>query len=120
MKNIHVPHSHTPPDLLAKLNKQLNKTEKFSAAAELFNQLGDKTRIRIFWLLCHTEECVINISALMDISSPAVSHHLRILRQCRLIAAERNGKEVYYRAAENEKTRLLRAVLEQILAFCDI
>ncbi|MDD6598560.1 MAG: ArsR family transcriptional regulator [Anaerovibrio sp.] len=31
----------------------------------------------MFWILCHCEECVLNIAALLNMSSPAVPHHLR-------------------------------------------
>ena len=33
--------------------------ENFQTVADIFKQLGDGSRIRIFWLLCHCEECVI-------------------------------------------------------------
>ena len=46
---------------------------EFQTAAEIFKQLGDTSRLRIFWLLCHCEECVINISSMVEMSSPAVS-----------------------------------------------
>ena len=45
------------------------------------SQLSDSSRVRIFWLLCHCEECVIDLSAMVGMSSPAVSHHLRQLRE---------------------------------------
>ena len=63
--------------------------------ADVFKQLGDGSRVRIFWLLCHCEECVINISSMVDMSSPAVSHHLRQLKAGGLIVSRRDGKEVY-------------------------
>ena len=49
--------------------------EAFGATAELFKLLGDPTRVRLFWLLCHCEECVLNLSVMMNMSSPALSHH---------------------------------------------
>lgn len=87
----------------------------FQSAAEVFRQLGDPTRIRIFWLLCHCEECVINISAMLDMSSPAVSHHLRPLRDSGLIVSRREGKEVYYRAADTPLSRLAHEMTEQVM-----
>lgn len=86
----------------------------FQAAAELFKQLGDGSRIRIFWLLCHYEECVVNLSGLMEMSSPAVSHHLKQLRAAGLIVSRREGKEVYYRAADTTTARLLHRMIEQL------
>ena len=89
--------------------------EDFQTAAELFKQLGDGNRIRIFWLLCHCEECVINISSLMNMSSPAVSHHLRQLKTSGLIVSRRSGKEVYYKAADTEAAQLLHHIIEQLV-----
>lgn len=97
------------------LCSELSQTEHFSGAAEIFRQLGDITRVRIFWLLCHQEECVFNIAAMLEMSSPAVSHHLRLLSDCGLIISRRDGKEVYYKAADTEESRLLHLVVEQVM-----
>ena len=53
------------------------RVEDFQIVSEIFKQLCDGNRIRIFWLLCHCEECVINLSSMVGMSSPAVSHHLK-------------------------------------------
>ena len=89
--------------------------ESVETVAEIFQQLSDPTRIRIFWLLCHYEECVINISAILDMSSPAVSHHLRPLKNSGLIVSRREGKEVYYRAADTKECRLLHKMIEEVM-----
>ena len=91
------------------------KEEDFQTVADIFKQLGDGSRIRIFWLLCHCEECVINISALVDMSSPAVSHHLRQLKAAGLITSRRDGKEVYYKAAETDRAQLLHHMIEDLV-----
>ena len=70
--------------------------DAFAAAAELFKLLSDRTRLRLFWLLCHCEECVLNLSVMMDMSSPALSHHLKLLKACGLITSRREGKKTYY------------------------
>ncbi|MDO5401296.1 MAG: metalloregulator ArsR/SmtB family transcription factor [Eubacteriales bacterium] len=113
MENLKLPHNHGHHE--EDLQKKLAQTGDFQAAAEVFRQLGDSSRARIFWLLCHCEECVINISALVGMSSPAVSHHLRQLRESGLIQSRREGKEVYYRAADNEQSRLLHLTIEKIM-----
>ena len=89
--------------------------EEFQIAADIFKQLGDGSRIRIFWLLCHCEECVINLSAMVNMSSPAVSHHLRQLKSGGLVVSRREGKEVYYRAAETEQAQLLHHMIERMV-----
>lgn len=110
-----LPHSHGGDEERAELMAQLAEQENFQTVAEVFKQLCDTTRLRIFWLLCHCEECVINISAMMDMSSPAISHHLRALRGSGLIASRRAGKEVYYRAADTPESRLLHQTIERVM-----
>ena len=97
------------------IQKQLSNVSDFQTVADVFKQLGDTTRIRIFWLLCHQEECVLSISTMLDMSSPAVSHHLRPLKNSGLIVSRREGKEVYYHAADNEQSRLLHQMIEQVM-----
>lgn len=116
MNNTVLPHEHNVPDNLESIEAGLIQVSRFETVADIFKQLSDTTRVRIFWLLCHTEQCVINIAALMDMSSPAVSHHLRVLRSCDLIVSRRDGKEVYYRAADNHQAQLLHRTIEQVMA----
>lgn len=88
---------------------------QFETAAEFFKTVSDPTRIRIFWLLCHGEECVTGLSGQLGLSSPAVSHHLRELRGCGLIASRREGKEVYYRIADCDTAAIMHEAVESIM-----
>ena len=114
MQKIVLPHDHGQ-DIENRLDV-VPREEEFQTVAEIFKQLCDGRRIQIFWLLCHCEECVINIAAMVGMSSPAVSHHLRQLKNSGLIVSRREGKEVYYRAAETEQTQLLHAMSEKMAA----
>ena len=114
MQKIVLPHDHGQ-DIENRLDV-VPREEEFQTVAEIFKQLCDGRRIQIFWLLCHCEECVINIAAMVGMSSPAVSHHLRQLKNSGLIVSRRGGKEVYYRAAETEQTKLLHAMIEKMAA----
>ena len=115
MKDLHLPHHHGEEAQLPALRRELEKTDKFQIIADVFRQLGDTTRVRIFWLLCHCDECVVNIAVMLDMSSPAVSHHLRTLRDSGLIVSRREGKEVYYHAADSAQSRLLHEMIEQVM-----
>lgn len=90
-------------------------TEDFRIISDIFKQLGDASRIKIFWLLCHCEECVTNISALVDMSSPAVSHHLKQLKSGGLIISRRDGKEVYYKVSDTKAADLLHHMIEKLM-----
>ena len=107
-----LPHHHH--DETEKMFDHMPNAEEFAATAEIFGLMGDSTRLRLFWLLCHCEECVQNLSAMMAMSSPALSHHLKILKACRLIVSRRVGKEVYYRAADSAQARALHPMIEQM------
>lgn len=113
MSGTPLPHDHGQP--IERLTGQMPAAEDFQTVAEIFRQLGDGSRIRIFWLLCHCEECVINLSAMVGMSSPAVSHHLRQLKTAGLIVSRRDGKEVYYKAAQTEQARLLHQMIEDLV-----
>ncbi len=115
MNNIVLPHNHGEGQETSIIHEQINNVSNFQIVADIFKQLGDTTRIRIFWLLCHCEECVINISAMLEMSSPAVSHHLRPLKNSGFIVSRREGKEVYYRASNTPQTQLLHQMIEQVM-----
>ncbi len=115
MNKLSLPHQHGEGKKEEDLKKQLANPESFQAVSNIFKLLDDTSRVRIFWLLCHCEECVINISALVDMTSPAVSHHLRQLKASGLVVSRREGKEVYYKAAETEESRLLHQTIEKIM-----
>ncbi len=115
MSMLSLPHQHGDGCQEECLSRQLDRPEDFQVVANIFKLLDDTSRVRIFWLLCHCEECVINISALMKMTSPAVSHHLRQLKASGLIIGRREGKEVYYRAADTEQSRLLHQAIEKMM-----
>ena len=52
---------------------------------------------------------------ILEMSSPAVSHHLKQLRTAGLIQSRRAGKEVYYRAADTERAQLLHQMIENMV-----
>lgn len=112
MESVILPHDHGHP---MPHPENTPATEDFVVLADVFKLLGDASRVRIFWLLCHCEACVINLSAMMGMSSPAVSHHLKLLRAHGLLVSRREGKEVYYKAADTLLARQLHTMLEDTL-----
>ena len=107
-----LPHHHGEES--SRLFGHMPALEEFAASAELFRLMSDPTRIRLFWILCHCEECLLNLSAIMEMSSPALSHHLKLLRTCGLVTSRREGKEVYYRAADTRQADALHRMIEEI------
>lgn len=112
MENLVLPHDHGH---FIPQPEHTPAVEDLTLLADVFKLLGDASRVRIFWLLCHCEACVINLSAMMGMSSPAVSHHLKLLRAHGLIVSRREGKEVYYKAADTVLAQQLHTMLEDTL-----
>lgn len=115
MPEFSLPHDHGSQQHIAQMHKELRNLDHFSTVSDIFKQLSDPTRVRIFWLLSHQEACVVNIAAMLDMSSPAISHHLRSLTECGLLVSRRSGREVYYRAADSDLHKLLHEIVEQVL-----
>ncbi|MBQ7701202.1 MAG: winged helix-turn-helix transcriptional regulator [Candidatus Methanomethylophilaceae archaeon] len=110
-----IPHEHGDISDLEEFRSLLSETVGFNNVANVLSQMADGTRMRIFWLLCHYEGCVTNISAIMNMSSPAVSHHLRSLKTSGLITSRRVGKEVYYKAVESNEAKYLHRMIEELM-----
>ena len=113
MQNTSLPHDHGQS--IEQELQDMPSVENFQTLSDIFKQLGDGSRLRIFWLLCHCEECVVNLSAMVGMSSPAVSHHLKLLRAAGLIVNRRVGKEVYYTAADTQQSLLLHHMIEDLV-----
>ncbi|MDO5564005.1 MAG: metalloregulator ArsR/SmtB family transcription factor [Eubacteriales bacterium] len=107
------PHDHG--EHLDSIINSIPKDKDFYNVAEIFKQLNDLSRLKIFFILCHVEECVTNISYITNMTSPAVSHHLKSLKNCSLIISKRKGKEVYYKAALSKKAQSLHHMIENLI-----
>ncbi len=82
------------------------------ALSEIFKVLGDPTRVKILHALAREELCVCDIAALLGMSLPAISHHLRLLRNLRLVKCRRAGRVVYYSLDDDHVKKLLEVGIE--------
>jgi DNA-binding transcriptional ArsR family regulator len=63
----------------------------------IFRALADSSRRVIFERLTRGEAAVKDLTARFEISQPAVSQHLAMLRSAGLVSERRDGRLVYYR-----------------------
>lgn len=99
-------------DDLTELKKIIPDENKSIEAASIYSLLSDSTRLRILYLLKGREVCVLNISKVINMSSPAISHHLKTLKQMKVITSKRIGQRVHYTIADNQEGRLINKLLE--------
>lgn len=69
--------------------------------------VGDPTRIRILYALSEKPQYVTALAELLDTPQPTVSRHLAILKQCGLVAAERDGAAVFYKLIDKRIIEVL-------------
>jgi ArsR family transcriptional regulator len=79
-----------------------------TADAALFRALGDPHRLTIVATLGRADDevCVCDFTSALPLNQPAVSHHLKVLRDAGLVSCERRGTWVYYRLAPGARARL--------------
>jgi ArsR family transcriptional regulator, arsenate/arsenite/antimonite-responsive transcriptional repressor len=84
-------------DCCAPAPVQIN-AEEVAANARLISALADPTRLGIVSMLAKCDEplCVCEIVTQFDLGQPTISHHLRILREARMVDCEKRGLWVYY------------------------
>lgn len=82
--------------------------------ADLFHLLGDPTRLRIVLACLEAPISVGDIASKLDLSGSLVSHHLRLLRAARILKADRQGKQVFYAAADQHVSEMLADMLEHV------
>jgi len=76
--------------------------------SEIFKALGDETRTRIVYLLAQGELCTCDMAAVLEMSLPAISHHLRLLKLMRLVKHRREGKNVFYALDDEHILHIIR------------
>lgn len=83
--------------------------------AELFRALSDTRRVRILSVLLGGERNVRAIAESVGVSESAVSHHLRGLRQMRLVRARKAGRQVFYSLDDEHIVELFARGLDHVL-----
>ena len=63
---------------------------------DVFKTMSDPTRMRIILAIAQGPITVNDLAAMLDLGQSTVSHQLRLLKQARLVAGERSGKQIYY------------------------
>jgi DNA-binding transcriptional ArsR family regulator len=92
----------------------LTNDDRVVPLADLFRLLGDPTRLRIVLACVDGPRAVGAIAGSLGLSPSLVSHHLRLLRAARIVRAERQGKQVFYLAADRHISGMLAEMLEHL------
>ncbi len=80
----------------------------------VFKALSDPTRIRIIKLLQKRPMCVCELTSILGVGQPTVSHHLRILRDAGVLDSIRNGLWVEYEISKEKHNKYAADLLKLI------
>lgn len=93
--------------------------EVFRACIPLFNALSDPARQDIILLLAEKEPLSVNeIAEQSNLSRPAISHHLKIMRDNHLVAIEQKGTQRYYSLSLDPSVVQLKQLIEIVENEC--
>lgn len=98
-------------------SKQISAINNFMGDFEVVNALADRNRQKIIYLLCSCSDegmTVTDITNEMSITQPAVSHHLKILREAGLVSFRKNGLQSLYYLTLNDPLTHLEKVIHDL------
>jgi len=88
--------------------------DQITELAEMFQLMGDPSRLSIILDCLHTPASVSDMAQRLKLSTSLVSHHLRLLRAARLIQAERQGTRVFYLITDPHIRRTLADMTQHV------
>lgn len=80
--------------------------------------IGDPKRLMLLYLVSEQPRNVTELTEMLDVTQPTVSHHLKILRERGLVTSERDGTSIYYSLGDPrilEAMNILRGFVADLL-----
>lgn len=96
-------------------NKLLSARASFNTLSQILSLAGNEVRLKILYLLEEEEGglCVCDLADILEMSIPAVSQHLRKLKDADIIQPRRQGQTIFYSFRE-EHLEIIKPLFEHI------
>ena len=101
-------------EIIDQVNQKMPEDDVLYDLAELFKIFGDTSRIKVLYVLFESEMCVCDIAQLLNMTQSAISHHLKALKQSKLVKFRREGKTVFYSLADNHVHTIINQGIEHV------
>jgi len=105
---------HAHDELIEKVKNDMPDEIMLYDLAELYKVFADSTRIKILYCLFESEMCVCDIAQLLGMTTSAISHQLRVLKQSKLVKFRRDGKTVFYSLSDDHVRTIIGMGMEHI------
>ena len=100
---------------IQQIKKELRNHKALIQCANEFNVVGDPTRLKICYLLCHHKELSVGeIAEIIGVSISAVSHTLKKLQKAEVVESRRDFRNVYYQLKKSPLVKTIKERLETI------
>ena len=76
----------------------------------LLKCIVDDNRRNILTFLGKKEKCVCEIAKHLNLEQSLISHHLQILKECRILKSRQDGKNIFYKITDNEISDILKQI----------
>ena len=86
----------------------LPQKEIYKMLSQIYSAMSDPHRVQILCVLSSNAACVNDLSNTLELTQPATSRHLKILRNSGLVKAERDGRSINYSLADPRIVDILR------------
>lgn len=101
-------------ELVARLRATMPEEEALEEARVMFAALADRTRLKVLHALAAGEElCVCDVAHVVGMSVSAASHHLRKLRDLKILKYRNDGKMAYYSLRDRFAAQIAQQALAQ-------
>lgn len=94
--------------------RERSDDDELTYLSDTFQILANPTRLRIVEALARRELCVCDLAAVVGSSQSAVSHHLRQLRQMKVVRYRKDGRMAFYRLDDDHIARIFETGLEHV------
>ena len=105
------------PRRVGRVFTKMPSDRAFNKMALVLRAMADPVRARILYALTIESLCVCELSRLLEMSMPAVSHHLRVLTMTGLLTVRKEGKFACYHLHHEHLTGTLRALMKELADF---
>lgn len=102
------------PTRVRRVAMQMPPDDAFERATILLKAMADPVRARILYALTHESLCVCELSVLLNMSMPAVSHHLKILVSSGVLRVRKEGKFACYYLRDEHLDGTVGALLDDL------
>lgn len=106
--------SATDQVTLEEIRESMYEEEVINRLSQTFKALADPTRLKIIYVLLKSPLCVCDIANLLDMTQSAISHHLRLLRNLRLVKFKKEGKMVIYSLDDDHVLELFKQGIDHV------